>query len=860
MPFSKTLFRCSVLLLVFSLMPPAVLGQRGAPRQTTPAEALDVPAGFKVELLRGAQPNEGSWVAMTVDNKGRLIVSPQHARASDTEGGLLRFTIGADGQIANTEVIAKPLYDAQGLLYALDSLYVVVNHYTTKFASGLYRLTETADGQFSEPVLLRKFQGQGEHGPHGVVLGPDKKLYLVCGNFVDVPSDIAPYSPHRNYADDHVLLRGEDGNGFGAGRKPPGGFILRMNPDGSNAELFASGQRNTYDIAFNPDGELFGFDSDMEWDWGMPWYRPIRIFHAVSGGDHGFREGTGKWPDYYADSLPAVVNIGIGSPTGVKFGTGVKFSLKYQQAMYAMDWSYGRIVAIHLTPQGASYKGTFENFVAPKTLKQAGQKTPFNVTDLEIGADGAMYFTIGGRNTQSGLYRGPSTETISTEKPAVDSAAAKARALRHDLEKFHGHADAKAVATAWPNLSSNDRFIRYAARIAIESQPISEWKDRALNESNPTAALTALLALARLGGKETQRDLLLALKKYPLDSLNEEQQLLKLRVAEVSVARQGRPDEDLRKLAMEKLDAKFPAKSWPLNREISQLLIALEAPGVVPKTLALMKNAASQEEPLNYAFALRNLKNGLTMDQHKEYFQFLSDNVQAAQNARLSDPAYPGTRGAPLPISKEHPPETLRWFSDAGQIYRDGSSFPKFLANCRKDAVATLSDDERSELAPIISGAAVTQQLPQPRQRPFVKDWKMADVLPDLDKASHGRNFESGRQAYIDGQCILCHLFDKQGGSTGPDLTAIATRFMRRDILESLLDPSKVVSEQYQNTTVTLKSGDDVTGRILDETADRFVVITEPIKQVKTSVLKSTVAKREAAKLSPMPDGLARSG
>src|ERR1041384_2672539 len=164
MPRSKLISRLSLLFIAFSLVPEALFGQRGAPRQTTPADAIDVPNGFKIELLRPAQPNEGSWVAMTVDNKGRLIVSPQHARASDTEGGLLRFTMGADGQIANTEVIAKPLYDAQVLLYALDSLYVVVNHYTTKFASGLYRLTETADGQFSEPVLLRKFQGQGEHG------------------------------------------------------------------------------------------------------------------------------------------------------------------------------------------------------------------------------------------------------------------------------------------------------------------------------------------------------------------------------------------------------------------------------------------------------------------------------------------------------------------------------------------------------------------------------------------------------------------------------------------------------------------------------------------------------------------------
>src|SRR6185503_7576965 len=148
-----------------------------------------------------------------------------------------------------------------------------------------------------------------------------------------------------------------------------------------------------------------------------------------------------------------------------------------------------------------------------------------------------------------------------------------------ELEKFHGKQDAKAVGSAWSSLNSPDRWIRYAARIAIESQPVSEWKDRALNESNANAGLTALLALARLGGKETQPELLKAIGKWPLDTLNEEQKLEKLRVLEVSFARQGRPSDDLVKLAIEKLDRQFPAKSWPVNRELSQLLIYLEAPG-----------------------------------------------------------------------------------------------------------------------------------------------------------------------------------------------------------------------------------------------------------------------------------------
>jgi hypothetical protein len=393
--------------------------------------------------------------------------------------------------------------------------------------------------------LLRKWNGDrggnGEHGAHGIVLGPDNKLYIVCGNFVDVPEDILPTSPTRTTPMIWFCRAWKMATVSAPGRKPPGGYVVRMDKDGKSAELFASGQRNTYDIAFNSDGELFGFDSDMEWDWGSPWYRPdARVSHRERRRSRLPRR-LGKWPTYYQDSLPEVVNIGIGSPTGVMFGKGAKFPAKYQKAFYMMDWSYGRIVAVHLTPKGATYTGTFDTLVQGK---------PLNVTDMEIGPDGALYFATGGRGNQSGLYRVSYTGT--PDAPVKADAISDARSLRHKIETFHGKRDAKAVSTVWPHLSSDDRFIRYAARIAIESQPVSEWKDKALAEANPNAALTAFLALARVGSSRDQNDLLNALKKFPTASLPEDQQLLKLRVIEVCFARHGRPSEEFVQTGIEK--------------------------------------------------------------------------------------------------------------------------------------------------------------------------------------------------------------------------------------------------------------------------------------------------------------------
>ena len=129
---------------------------------------------------------------------------------------------------------------------------------------------------------------------------------------------------------------------------------------------------------------------------GSPWYRPTRVCHVTSGSEFGWRSGTGKWPTYFPDSLPPALDVGPGSPTGVVFGTGARFPEKYQRALYILDWTFGTIYAVHLKPRGASYTATMEEFVSG---------TPLPVTDMVVGPDRAMYFTVGGRRAQSSLYR-----------------------------------------------------------------------------------------------------------------------------------------------------------------------------------------------------------------------------------------------------------------------------------------------------------------------------------------------------------------------------------------------------------------------------------------------------------------------
>jgi putative heme-binding domain-containing protein len=813
----------------------------------TAAESLTTLPGFKVELLHSSEIGQGSWICMTVDQKGRLIISPQ----ADSQP-LLRITLSKSGHVSKIEPIPAPVHQAMGLLYAHDSLYV--NGHGPS-GTGLYRLIDkNHNDRFdtNEVHFLKKIEGEGEHGYHALVLGPDKMIYMMNGNHTKVPKGIAEDSPHKNYEEDFLLARQWDANGHAVGILAPGGYVVRTDPEGKKWDLMLAGFRNSYDFDFSPEGEMFTFDSDMEWDWGLPWYRPTRIIHCVTGGEYGWRSGSADWPEYYADSLPPVVNIGVGSPTGMKFGTKSNFPDKYRKALFALDWSYGRIFAVHLRPDGSSYGGDYEVFVKGK---------PLNVADIEFGQDGAMYFITGGRGTQSGLYRvsflaKPSRRSPTFASPS-DTPDAQARAVRRKLESYHGQHNLLALHDAWPYLGSADRFLRNAARIAIEWQDVSLWKNRALAETNTQAGLTALLALSRCGSKDTQRDLLMALKKFPLDSLSLTQKLEKLRIIELSFIRQGKPDADLAKLAIEKLDHLYPADQEFLNRELSQLLIYLEAPDAVTKTLALLDKAKTQEEQVHYIFYLRNLKTGWTLDQRKHYF----DWFRFAQEATRGEVTYP--QGSAYLVwtnqkkaAERHPADLLQWFREADRDYGDGASYPKYLVNIRKDAVAALTEEERVALSSWIEDYAGMAAFKMTKERKFVQDWQMSDLEPSLGQVAQGRNFEKAKAAFNDAQCLLCHRFGNEGGSVGPELTAASSKYSRRDILESILEPSKVISEQFQNTTIIKTDGDSETGRIVDETDDKIVVQPSPLVPDRVDIKKSEIAERRPAKVSPMPEGL----
>jgi putative heme-binding domain-containing protein len=798
-------------------------------------EEMNVAKGFRAELLYSVPKGEqGSWVSLTKEAKGRLIASDQ--------GGAGIFLISvkdsADFIDVGVEKLPADISGAYGMTWAHDKLYANVS------GKSLFTVADTnGDGMPDKAENLGGATGGGEHGNHAVITSDDgKNLFVGAGNHTPLPKDLVKGSTVTSWSEDHLLPRDWDANGHAKGILAPGGWICRVTPDGKNYRVHSMGYRNQYDIALNRYGDLFTYDADMEWDMGSPWYRPTRICHAVSGSDFGWRSGTGKWPTYYEDSLPPVIDIGPGSPTGVVFGAGAKFPTKYQDAMFALDWTFGTIYAVHLTPSGSTYAAVTEEFVSG---------APLPVTDAIVGNDGALYFTTGGRGTQSALYRITYTGNESTAAPTGDGPpdAAEARKTRRGLEAFHGKEDASAVATAWPYLNSQDRFLRNAARVAIESQPVASWAEKAFAEKETQARITAAVALARAGAKDLRARQIANLLTFSPDKLEESQFLGLLRAYGLTFLRLGAPDAAEKEKIIAQLDSHFPAKSANLNVELEQILVYLDAPRVIERTMEFIRNPSKPVVPdwfalierngryggsirklldnptpaqeIAYAFILRNVRYGWTIQERRDYISFL---IEAGKR--------PG-----------------------------GNSYPGFLSNMRDESLANASDAERAALADL-TGEKIAPKLDFTITAPKGpgKEWAVSSALAAIEGngAMKGRDFKSGRNLFHAAACASCHRFDGAGGSIGPDLTTVRNKFSPHDLLESIIEPSKVISDQYGSSTVTLNDGKTLTGLVIEQ-GDVVTVHSSDPKAEPAVLNHSDVKSIAAVPISQMPPGLVNS-
>ena len=804
---------------------------------------ITLPKGFTIsKLYEPTDHEQGSWVSFAKDDKGNFY-------ASDQYGSIYKATIkkstGRDS--LHVKELNLNVGLAQGLLYHNNELFALVNSYDEKIKSGLYKVIDSNnDGELDTVKTLKTVNGNGEHGPHSIELAPDKKsIYMVFGNHTDIPSDVHGRVPEV-WDEDNLLPIIKDPSGHANSRKAPGGWVAQTDFEGIDWTLIAVGTRNTFDIAFNRDNELFGFDSDMEYDLGMPWYRPIRLNHITSGADFGWRTGTGKFRDYYPDNLSGIVNLGQGSPTGLLDGTGLKFPAYYQNGLYLFDWSYGTMYHAKLNPKGSSFEAEVTEFISG---------VPLPLTNGLVGDDGALYFLTGGRRLDSGLYRVTYKGELPSEVLELKerSIGKKDRELRHELEQLHISPDPVKISFILKHLDHEDRAIRFSARVALEHLDFKYWKDEIKNNNSFETTLELALAIARHGDDNTRNKALHILTNINWENLKDSNKLNFIRAIDLLMIRldNGLPKEIKEKIKDLFLPA-YLASSETVNIELCKTLSYLQVEEIIDLTLLEMETNTSldgmKEIYLSSDITERS-------EQYGKDVENMLANMPNQRNISYAHSLSYLQKGWSTAARERY----FQWFGSALQK-AGGKMYLKFIKAIQKTALENVLEEDREYLLELTEIAAIRSSddmndVIQP-QGPGT-DWTVELLMSAYEKNYKNARFDSGKNMYKATLCISCHSMNGEGGVSGPELTQIGSRFSVDAIGEAIINPSGTIGDRYQFSNYYLNDGSVVTGIAINEDEKNIEVSISPFSSdVIVNIRKDKLKNIELSKISPMPSGL----
>lgn len=794
-----------------------------------PDDRFEPLPGFHVDCIADSV---GSVINLGLDDAGRVYVA--------SEGrGIVRFPMAVykgdhAGGDADAEVFTDQVTGCQGLLWDGDALLAVGDG---PQGAALYRIPEAT----RIPECLGRFDGgMGEHGPHAIVRGPDGRIYMAIGNHASLAEPIGPdlpLSPLRY--EGHLLPRYVDPRGHATQCRAPGGVVARVDLKTHQWELYAGGFRNHYDLTFDTAGHLFTFDSDMEWDVGLPWYRAVRLVHVVAGGEYGWRTGASVWPQWFADSLPPALETGRGSPTGMCCYDKTQFPARFRGAILAGDWSQGQILAFHPKPAGATFTADAEVLLRGR---------PLNVTDLVVASDGSLLFSVGGRATAGGVYRLTYSEPAppAAKSNATVTVTATANAPAIPTPSFTASTPTRDLLTA---LGDGDRFVRYLAGRALERRDPKEFESEALALASPLARAEALVALARIGftrGDEAawQKQFAAAAAIVAIDPVPPAKAtgasapsnsaspspvaasdggpalVTALRALELlfldkdGVAIAARPADlaPIRATLSPLLLKRFPTGSADADRELAQLLAFLGDPAATPKLYDAFVKEPSRVEQIWLVYCLRCCKEGFT----------------------------PEIRVA-----------LARWLDHAIADWSGGASFEGYLRYLRGDVDHLLTESERATLAAEAAKPAATGVVAASDQEP--RDLDVVTTFVERTRDDSRRSLPEGARLFKK-SCASCHQIAGRGKSVGPELTTAAGRFRVRDLLEAILAPSRTISDQYRATNFFLKDGDIVSGIPTLDDGKRVIVVEST--GLPKELASDAIASRRVAVKSLMPEGL----
>jgi putative heme-binding domain-containing protein len=265
------------------------------------------------------------------------------------------------------------------------------------------------------------------------------------------------------------------------------------------------------------------------------------------------------------------------------------------------------------------------------------------------------------------------------------------------------------------------------------------------------------------------------------------------------------------------IGVQFPTGNNEVDRELAQVLVYLKAPGALSKVVQELRSSPSQENQIHYAMTLRNADVDWNPELRRQYFE---------------------------------------WFNDMRSA-RGGMSFGGFIENIKKAGLKQLPDDAKQRLADVITPPKNSVAADSAPQRPLVKKWKVDDLLDSVANEERVPDFEQGKAIFASAQCYKCHRMGVQGGILGPDLTAAGGRFNVKDLLASIIEPDKEISDQYGATQFLTVDGRVVIGRVINMNGNQLQVLTNMLDpSALARVNRDDIETTRPSKTSMMPSGL----
>lgn len=794
-----------------------------------PTDLFAVPEGLEVTLW-ASSPMLRNPTNIDFDAKGRMVIAEgvnyRSKGGRQKEGDrivILEDTKGEGKADKVTTFVQEPA------LASPLGVAVFENKYVVSQPPDLIQYTDVnGDGKFDpavdkREVLLTGFNGrQHDHSLHSVTAGPDGQWYWNQGN---TGAQFTDKSGKTFYMGSPYMLPEIAGKKSDDGNVWIGGFLARMNPDGSNVTILGHNFRNSYEQTVNSFGDIFQSDNDDP--------PACRVTEVMEGGNAGFASADGlrswgadkrpgqdtptaEWRQEDPGTMPAGDVYGGGSPTGVAFYENGALDNKWRGLLLACE--AGKNVVYGYLPQqnGAGFKLERFDFVTSNKEKEfAGSdflggkpsfdlKTKFRPSDVCVGPDGAIYVAdwfdarVGGHGTLDDAFTG-SIYRIAPKgfKPVIP---------KFDLNTTAG----QIAALKSPAVNvRNSGFIRLKAQGAKAVPAVTAL----LKDENPYIVARAIWLLAQMGEegkKNVAKQLALpdsyrrlvayrALRRvgYPLDVVkfsNDKSAAVRREVA-LSIRGSWGPKQSA---AMVNIAKQFDGKDRSYLEAIGLGCTGNEKAAFEAMQLALGGTAAEWTDAFAWlawrlhpadavhAFKARALMSNLSDEQRKlmiTALAFVKTREAAGAMIELTH-----TNGFPF---KE---QTMWW-----AMNRKNNDWKDFDVEGSLKALG-LYDPDKVKLTAV-------EMPPEPKDAPKLPE--VAEIVKLKGDVARGQTRVT--------VCFTCHKVGPAGVDFGPDITAFGKQQPAEVIITGVAKPSADISHGFEGREVKTKDGLTITGMVLSD-------------------------------------------